>query len=314
MTNDERDLIHDYLSEAISETKLDRLQSFLREKAEARRVLRDLATVDAKVRDLAPDNSETLQWLTVDRRELAPFAKTVASSQVPRRIWAAVAAGFLLGIFSSSVVWAFALPRPRGIAPPAVTRLTQDFEEPGMAWRNGFPKQVGEGSGDPARIIGSEDAVSPNSGKRMLRFKPAAGDFFSGAYDAVDLERTPLPPGVRQVKLAASCRPAVFDRRSRHLLRAASFAQEIAKNDPRWMMELWSEFDDQTLARAARAFPVLPGTDAWKTVSIIVDVPPSSLYRVVSLWAATTDGKVENRRPHFLDDVTLTCVLPEVLP
>ena len=80
------------------------------------------------------------------------------------------------------------------------------------------------------------------------------------------------------------------------------------------MIESWSELDDRALARAARGFPVLPDTDEWQTVSLTVDVPDGSQILVVSLWAATMDGKAENRLPHYLDDVSLTCVQPELLP
>jgi hypothetical protein len=67
-------------------------------------------------------------------------------------------------------------------------------------------------------------------------------------------------------------------------------------------------------ARAARAFPLLPGSDGWQTGSITVDVPPGASVLIVSLWTATMDGKIENRTPHYVDDVRLSGIFQEQTP
>lgn len=239
---------------------------------------------------------------------------TSSSGRSYRRPLSAAAAGFAIGICCTSIVWAYAIPRYQSAGSGGLTIVTQSFEDVAMPWLSGFPKQTGQWSSDAAHIVTAEGSVFPKSGTHMLRFEPATSELFSRAHYIVDLAKNPLPPGVRQVRITASFRPTRSERKSRYLLRAASFAQKIDEIDPRWMIESWSELDDQALARAARGFPVLPDTDEWQTVSLTVDVPDGSQILVVSLWAATMDGKAENRLPHYLDDVTLTCVQPELLP
>ena len=248
------------------------------------------------------------------RPPLSTALSTSSSGRSYRRPLSAAAAGFAIGICCTSIVWAYAIPRYQSAGSGGLTIVTQSFEDAAMPWLSGFPKQTGQWSGDAAHVVTAEGSVFPKSGTHMLRFEPATSELFSRAHYILDLAKNPLPPGVRQVRLAASFRPTRSERKSRYLLRVASFAQKINEIDPRWMIESWSELDDQALARAARGFPVLADTDEWQTVSLTVDVPDGSQILVVSLWAATMEGKAENRLPHYLDDVSLTCVEPEMLP
>lgn len=248
------------------------------------------------------------------RPSSAPALTTFSSGRSNRRPLSAAAAGFAIGICCTSIVWAYAIPRYQLTGAGGLSLVAQSFEDVAMTWLPGFPKQAGQWSGDAAHVVTAEGSAFPKSGTHMLRFEPSTSDLFSRAHYIVNLAKTPLPPGVRQVRLTASFRPTRSERRSRYLLRAASFAQKVEEIDPRWMIESWSELDDRALARAARGFPILPNTDEWQTVSLTVDVPHGSQILVVSLWAATMDGKAENRLPHYLDDVTLTCVQPEFLP
>lgn len=63
MNQDEMDLLHGYLNDTLSEADFARLQTLLRANAEARRVLRSLTTVDAKLHQLAAANPATLRLL-----------------------------------------------------------------------------------------------------------------------------------------------------------------------------------------------------------------------------------------------------------
>lgn len=248
------------------------------------------------------------------RPPLSTALSTSSSGRSYRRPLSAAAAGFVIGICCTSLVWAYAIPRYQSTKSDDLAMLTQSFEDAAMPWLSGFPKQTGQWGGDAAQVVTAQGSVFPKSGTHMLRFEPATSDLFSRGHYIVDLAQNRLPAGVRQVRLTASFRPTRSERKSRYLLRAASFAQKIYEIDPRWMIESWSELDDRALARAARGFPVPPDTEEWQTVSLTVDVPTGSQILVVSLWAATMDGKAENRLPHYLDDVSLTCIQSEMLP
>lgn len=64
MIEDEINLLHGYLNGTLGETDFAHLQSLLRENADARRMLRDLSTVDAKLQELAAINPSSLRLLT----------------------------------------------------------------------------------------------------------------------------------------------------------------------------------------------------------------------------------------------------------
>jgi anti-sigma factor RsiW len=63
MKQAELDLLHGYLDGTISDVDFAELQSLLRESAEARRTLRALATVDAKLQELAGLSERTMELL-----------------------------------------------------------------------------------------------------------------------------------------------------------------------------------------------------------------------------------------------------------
>ena len=76
MTQDQLDLLHGYLNGTLDEAGFARLQSLLRENAEARRTLRSLSTVDAKLNQLAAIQPETVRLLAepaVASRSTAPW-------------------------------------------------------------------------------------------------------------------------------------------------------------------------------------------------------------------------------------------------
>ena len=228
-----------------------------------------------------------------------------------RRPSTAAAAGLVVGIFSASLVFAIVTPRSGA---GRVSLLHESFEDPSFASSAGFPQQSGRWTGGPVRVTPGKGNIQPADGARMLQLEPVADNLFNRLYYVRDLQRHPLPAGVRQVQLTASFRPEVTDEKSRYLLRAASFSQDLAAIEPRWMTDLWSELDERALARAARGVPRMPGADGWQTLSITVDVPANARILIVSLWAATMDGKPENRHPHYLDNVWLSGIPQETTP
>ena len=158
--------------------------------------------------------------------------------------------------------------------------------------------------------------MNPRDGVRMLKLEPVKTELFNRTHCLVDLQQHSQALGAttRQVELRASFRPAVLGKVDRYILRAAAFADGPEKLEERWMKEGWAEIDEHSLAYAARGVSVPAGTDAWQTITLMIDVPPGSRMLVISMWAATMDGKPANRAAHYLDDVRLSAVLAERLP
>ncbi len=101
MTEDALHLLHGYLNGTTSAEDLPRLQSLLRESADARRIFRTLSTVDSKWLELASADAVTAQWM-------APAREKIVSDK-PRMHWfgwfhwrpLAAAAAVLIGF----VIW-----------------------------------------------------------------------------------------------------------------------------------------------------------------------------------------------------------------
>jgi tungstate transport system substrate-binding protein len=112
MKQDELDLLHRYLDGTISDAEFNRLQSLLRESGESRKMLRDLATVDAKLSELAAANPATLPLL---QYPLTARVETRAETKTPSWFgwWTLgpVAAGLALGVMCAAVLWAHAAKR-----------------------------------------------------------------------------------------------------------------------------------------------------------------------------------------------------------
>ena len=210
----------------------------------------------------------------------------------------------------TSVVWAYAAREVR------LSLLHESFEGARFGWQSGFPKQMGQWGGDEAKIVSSEAGVNPRDGVRMLKLEPVKTDLFSRTHCMVDLQKQSMALGAttRQVELRASFHPSVLGKKDRYILRAAAFADGPEKLDERLMKEGWAEIDEHSLAYAARGVSVPAGTDTWQTITLMIDVPPGSRMLVISMWAATMDGKPANRAAHYLDDVRLSAVLDERLP
>jgi len=192
MTQDEMNLLHSHLNGTIGEADAARLQSLLRENAEARRMLRDFSTVDAKLSELSAANAATLQLLA------APDA---IPAQLPHRLaWAgwlswrpltaAAAAGMVIGLCSASMVWAYIGPN----AGRAITLLQESFESGPPPLVTGIPVEAGRWSGDYSEVVGEFQGVKPASGGKMLRFlradyegKPRGDGYMADLFRVIDL-------------------------------------------------------------------------------------------------------------------------------
>jgi len=267
------------------------------------------AVFASEVLNRLPKTSEAFVGAVM--REVRP-----ASPSRPRFPWlawrplTAAAAGLVIGLFSASVVWAFA---GNG---RSWSLLRESFEGDGFRWHSGFPTQLGQWGGDEAKIVTKEAGVAPKEGMRMLKLEPKTTDLSSRTHCIADLQNQQKALGstTRQIELRASFHPSVLGKKDRYVLRAAAFADGPEKVEERWMNDLWMEIDEHALAYAARGVSVPAGTDGWQAITLMIDVPPGSRILVISMWAATMDGKPDNRSAHYLDDVRLSGVINEPLP
>ncbi len=106
MNDKDLGLLHRHLDGTITAEEFPRLQQVLRESAEARRMLRDLAAIDAKLTEIAAGDASTLQLLGVPPppppRRLVFHERWMA--WLTGHTLAPLAAGLALGVFCTMAV------------------------------------------------------------------------------------------------------------------------------------------------------------------------------------------------------------------
>ena len=288
MIQEEIELLHSYLNGTLSEADFARLQSLLRESADARRMLRDLSTVDAKLQELAATNPATLRLLA------APAAVPSQVDFHPARVgwyqWrplAAAAAGLAVGLFGASVVFAYVVPLARSIT------LLDDSFEGSTKLASKVPLEPGVWRGDHAEVVGAEHDVKPGSGQRMLRFlradfqgKPrASGGHIADLYRLVDLrgQRHEFSDGGAVVQASASvtampfpdsekfgCAISIFALDAESLPESASYIGTALENDA------------NAMARSSRT-KLDRDPSSWQRLTTEMRLPANTEFLVVRL-------------------------------
>ncbi len=87
-----------------------------------------------------------------------------------RPLTAAAAAGLVLGLFSASVVFAYAVPHVQPWAERVLALADAGFEQGTAPAAEGVPVRFGLWSGDFTESTAAQQGVVPKEGKRMLRF------------------------------------------------------------------------------------------------------------------------------------------------
>ena len=320
MTQHEFDLIHGYLDGTIGETDFTHLQSLLRDNAEARQMLRSLSTVDAKWQELAAANPETLRLL----------ATPAASQRGPGRnpAWfswrplTAAAAGIVLGIFCTSVVFAYASPRFAG-AKPVKRQIRGDSFEAGVnGTMPGLRTVRGVWSGDEARVVTAEQGVTPKIGEKMLRFVsatyPGENTKFSvwgDVYRLVDL-RGQVRDGNSVLRLSASFAAAAKSDNEKYECSLEMSVIEKEMTDLPQPHSLIS-VSANSMAVVTRRFPMTRDS-RWQDVSAEVPVSPRARYVLLHLAVLRVEppASAEPVRfsGHYLDAVKLELISEPPLP
>ncbi|MDZ4401399.1 hypothetical protein [Prosthecobacter sp.] len=324
MTQDELDLLHGYLNGTLGEADFARLQSLLRENAEARRMLRDLSTVDAKLQELAAVNPATLRLLA------APVARPMQighrSTWLSWRPLTAAAAGLVIGLFSATFVWAVTSPRLMATASRVFALVDGSFEKQPGHVAAGFPLEAGVWSGDEAEIVSSAGGKNME-GRQVLRFIRAGGEATTpnspaGAcdvYQIVDLRplRSKLKAaGESMLELSVEFldartvpgTPVVF---ACHIYLFEGSAESLHT--------AWPPTARDTLGVGANYILSSGGADAgaWRKVTARCVLTPQVDLAVVKLSAGRgdrLDGPVPELGSQFADDVNLILKTQPVLP
>jgi hypothetical protein len=331
MTPNELDLLHGYLNGTIGEADFARLQALLRVSAEARRVLRDLSAVDAKLQDLGAANPATLRLLAV------PVVWPVRFGWFSWNPLAAAAAGLVFGLFSASVVWGYV----GTYASKAITLLEESFESGSAPLVTGMPTEPGRWGGDYSEQVGEFGGVNPAKGKKMLRFlradyegKPVHDGYVADLFRIVDLrgESRGVERGDASVLIEAR-----FNALPQADLRGMTCGVTIyaldalppaGTRDDAFLKRLGAglvetgepDAGPRILATAARSEKAETTGEAWQTVRSELRLPAQARYCLIHLRAHLNGSyRPETPKPVefaglFVDDVRVTLTHRPPLP
>ncbi len=230
-------------------------------------------------------------------------------SWLGRPAWA-VAAGLMVGLFSASMVWAYAVPFAKRVMQIKLEAFSDSFEDSSATWAQRFPKAANEWSGDLSRPLTAENGVQPVKGDYMVRLSPVPGRRLSYARRILDLaEQSPLANGQSiQLEVTASFNSPATDRQVQYQIRLAAFSQEPADVRPIWNNEL--VLFDTVLQHVGRNLVVEPGDNGWQKLRATLEIPPGTRSLVISLGAGMADDAAP-RIGHYLDNVRTRFVVAE---
>lgn len=326
MTQSELDLIHQYLNGTLSEDAMQQLQPLLREKPEARRLLRDLSTIDTKLQDLAAANPETLRLLA------APILRQTQhepnASRLTLHNWrplAAAAAGLVFGLLSASMLWAYAVPRAVTTVEQLFSLVDGSFEKQPGRIPSGFPVALGTWSGDDAEIV-ADGSTEAGDGHQLLRFKevgreantPEKPAKLCDVYQLIDLRplrAQMLAKGESVLELSAEFLDA--RKESGDPVRFMCLMY-LFEGDPLMMHQSWPLSLNEAVGSGASKFISQGGgSNHWKTVTASCVLPVHADFAVVQIGAGflTPAGiPTPTLGAQFADHVTLTLRTQPALP
>ncbi len=280
-------------------------------RAELEERLLHSATDRARFWEMAESHALLHEGLQRQRTEaVAPRVK-------PRTVWfqwrpiAAAAAGIVLGMFGTSMVFAYVAP----LTPKRTVLLREGFEAGVVRTAPGLPKEAGVWSGDEAEVV--EDTKA-KGGSQMLRFGRAthAGENapksnWCDVYRLVDLSGVASEEGA-SLRLVANFASTAAAKDEEYVCFVELCAVEEGVLPALWPDNLpW--YRENSAAIASRKLP-LKGDGSWKSINVMMPLPPQARHALVHV-AVMRAKPARSAEPvefgsHYVDDVKLELISP----
>jgi len=261
--------------------------------------------------------------LVADQRESAMTSGTKPSPRAEAKRWsgwlqwrplAAAAAGIVFGMLCTSVVFGYVMPK----VGKAITLLQESFEGGPAPLVTGRPARADVWSGDYSEVVGDQQGVKPESGKRMLRFLRADYDgrtipesFSSDVFRLIDVRpyRREFADGGAVVQLSAAFNAEPFLDNERYKCGLTIFALDAALVDGS-SLNVEHVLATQSLARSTSSHLHMDRDPAtWQRLGNELRVPPNTDYLLIQIGVSNVSPPSVMRRDsfagHFADDVKL---------
>ena len=252
--------------------------------------------------------------------EIARERASQPSVVAPRRsVWlawrtlAAAAAGILFGMFCTSVVFGYVVPRTME---KLRTVFSEGFESGVTKTAPGLPRETSRWGGDEAEVVAAAPWVKAHGGAKMLRFLSATypgenspRSQWGDVYRLVDV-RGLAGDGRTVARVSASFTQGAVTGEERFACRVGAYAldQDLSALPSPLKLSWLQQNNSATGSRRA----VLTGSQHWQDVSVEVPITRETRYVMLHLAMVqeqpTLKSGAVHFRAHFMDDVKLEIV------
>ncbi|MGI9444408.1 MAG: hypothetical protein ACR2N1_18190 [Rubripirellula sp.] len=294
-------LIDACLDGQLSKAEADRLSRWIEESSEARDRYWQVAAVHGLI-------EQSMQSASLKAATGQDFVTPVKTDEGFR--WSrinAVAAGMVIGIFSASMVWAYAVPRGKQTRDESKEIVFESFENPENKWTRRFPVIANKWSGG-VRSVPVSDDVPALDGTCIGQFIAPTTWKFAYARHLIDLDEHPKrdEEHIRSVQVEASFLTSNPQQSSVFQIRLAAFSQE-----PEAVRPIWNDHDllfDTVLGHVGRNYTTELGQQTcWHKLRAAIEVPPGTRSVVISL-GVRGDESGSATSDHFVDAVRVRLV------
>lgn len=324
MTTDE--LLQRWSDGSITADELRELTAKLAE-PEQQSALLDDWLLESSLPDRLPGASVAgLRESTINHR-----AERIASARENRwpdrlswRPLTAAAAGIVFGMFCTSVVFGYVMPRAVATASRLFALVDGSFEKQSGRLPSGFPLQFGVWSGDEAEVV-EKPSAEAKDGKRTLHFVRAEREPTLPNYGAASCDVYQLVD-LRSLKADAALGEATLDLSVQFLDGRESAGDPVKffcfvsvfAGSPEAILAEWPLTQKESLASGSGSFDSKGGSPrSWHQVTTKVLLPPQADFAVVHLVAhrpKTPAGTEAVFGEQFADDVRFTLKTQPTLP
>lgn len=304
MNEDWNDLIQRYIAGITTEEESARLEEVLKRDDDVVRLYLRYMNLDVALEAHAGSSAAVRELLvSPDLGVTKPWRSWVAW-----RPLTAAAAGLAFGMFCTSMVFGFVVPRG-GEKKVPVALFQPGFEDSKFPLTKDFPNTPARWGGDEAAVVTTENSVQPKEGNFMLRLEPALRGS-PRVYQVLDLESLPShsDSGMRQIEIVASFAPADAAASVRYLIRA--FAVSDAPQD---LDAAWFDRRDEAISSSMIGLDGLPGDPSWQTFGLRIQVPASARSLVLFFGVRTPDKSLP-KAANYIDDVRVSLIESQPLP
>jgi len=293
--NDWHDLIQRHLTGTASPEEATTLEEVLKKDADLRGLYLNYANLDMALGARA----EAAQELDGEQ---------VVSVPKPRPSWfslrplTSAAAGIVLGVLTTSVIWAYAVP-----SAPKVLRIKIPLENPGFEEAITpvppvLPRSLNRWNGDDSNTVSSGDSsVKPKKGRFMMKMEPVEERRYSRIEQIVDVRHlVPAEGGVVKFNASISSDGAAQSR-TILVLRAFTMSPDEINGSTENLV-------DQVTSEARKAVIIPTGSTDWHRGTVRMDLPENTKTLVFSI-AAVNPANASKGASRYVDEIKATIVV-----